>query len=104
MRFQSSRPKHVTERLNTNYLGVAQEPERAAWDREGVGAIPTIQTRHHPGVAQQQSMWLLTTLALVQVQPPGRSHLDVAQEESTCFGCKGPLVRIQSSRPKRIRV
>jgi hypothetical protein len=43
-------------------------------------------------------MWLLTTLALVQVQPPGR-FLDVAQEESTCFGCKGPLVRFQPSRP-----
>lgn len=26
------------------------------------------------------------------------NHLDVAQEESTCSGCTGPLVRFQSSR------
>ena len=53
------------------FSGCSSAAERAAWVRDGAGASPATQTTIFPGVTQQQSMWLLTTLALVQVQPPG---------------------------------
>lgn len=50
--------------------------------------------RNYPGVTQQQSMWLLTTLALVQVQPPG-PRPTVAQQQSKWLLPTRALVQVQ---------